>query len=170
MSAIVVFESLYGNTRDVASAVADGLRTRFDVDLVEVSQAGRDLSDAEFVVVGGPTHVHGMMSGRSRAGAEHVDEDDASTGPLLREWLSELAPGQGVPAAAFDTRVDKPEWLSGAAGKGISSRLRKAGFRVTLDRGSFIVEGTEGPLRDGELERAREWAVRLVGTFGEAPA
>ncbi len=114
--------------------------------------------------------MHGMMSERSRAGAEHVDEDDASTGPLLREWLSELAPGQGVPAAAFDTRVDKPEWLSGAASKGISEPLRKAGFRVTLDRGSFIVEGTEGPLRDGRAGAGPGVGRQRCGTFGEAPA
>lgn len=171
MSAIVVYESLYGNTRDIAGAIAEGLRTRFDVDLVEVSQASSDLSDAEFVVVGGPTHVHGMMSERSRAAADHEDgEEHVSTGPLLREWLADLGPGRGVPAAAFDTRLDKPEWLAGAASKGISKRLRKAGFRVTLDRGSFIVDDGEGPLRDGELDRAREWAARLAAAFEEAPA
>ena len=170
MSAIVVYESLYGSTRDVARAVAEGLRTRFDVDLVEVSEAGSDLSDAEFVVVGGPTHVHGMMSERSREGAEHhEDEDFVSTGPLLRDWLSELAPGRGVHAAAFDTRIDKPAWVTGAASKGISKRLGKAGFRVTLDRGSFLVEGTEGPVLEGELDRAREWAARLAASFEESP-
>lgn len=172
MSAIVVYESLYGSTQEVARAVAEGLRTRFDVDLVEVSRAGSDLSDAELVVVGGPTHVHGMMSERSRAGAEQPEdeEDFVSTGPLLRDWIAGLAPGQGVPAAAFDTRIDKPEWLTGAASKAIAKRLGKAGFKVTLDRGSFIVEGTEGPVREGELERAREWAARLAGAFEEASA
>ena len=70
-----------------------------------------------------------------------------------------------LPAAAFDTRIDTPEWLSGAASRGISSRLRKRGFLVMLDRGSFLVDGTEGPLLPGELDRAREWAGKLVEHF-----
>jgi flavodoxin len=171
MSALVVYESLYGNTRDVAAAIAEGLGQRFSVDLTEVGDAGSDLTDAELVVVGGPTHIHGMMSERSRqsvigeAGDDEEESDLVSTGPILREWLDGLAPGRGVPAAAFDTRIDKSEWLTGAASKGISKRLRKRGFRVSLDRGSFLVEGTEGPLLDGEVDRAREWARRLAEHF-----
>lgn len=167
MSALVVYESLYGNTKDVAAAVAEGLGERFTVDLMVVGRAGNDVSNAELVVVGGPTHVHGMMSERSRSGALAEASDDEerdllSTGPLLREWLGGLAPGRGTAAAAFDTRIDKPQWLTGAASKGIASRLRRGGFQVTSDRGSFLVDGTEGPLLPGELERAREWAMRLA--------
>lgn len=171
MSAVVVYESLYGNTKEVATVVAEALGERLAVDLVEVGNAGNDLSDAELVVAGGPTHVHGMMSERSRAGAvaeagdEHEGDDDIdliSTGPLLRQWLADLAPGQGTPAAAFDTRIDKPKWLTGSASKGIAARLRRRGFRVAPDLGSFLVDGTEGPLLSGELERARDWSARLA--------
>ena len=64
-------------------------------------------------------------------------------------------------AAAFDTRFDKPAFLTGSAAKGIAKRLRQRGFELVAEPESFFVLGTEGPLKDGELERAAAWAVAL---------
>jgi flavodoxin len=61
MRAVVVYESMYGNTHLVADAIGAGLSTAFDVTVVPVSQASRAvMADAGLVVVGGPTHAHGM--------------------------------------------------------------------------------------------------------------
>jgi len=81
--------------------------------------------------------------------------------PGLRRWLSELPASEGTRAAAFDTRLDKSPWLTGLASRGIARRLRGHGFQV-LGRESFLVRDAEGPLEDGELERARAWGAQLA--------
>ena len=71
--AVVVYESMYGNTRAVAEAIGEGLRGAWDVTVVPVGRAGPEVLDgAALVVVGGPTHVHGMTRPRSRAMAAQV--------------------------------------------------------------------------------------------------
>jgi hypothetical protein len=166
MTAMVVCESIYGNTRAVADAVAEGLG---DARVLTVREASEHVEHAELLVVGGPTHVHGLSSTRSReAGVEaahkngeiHV-EPDATEEPGLRAWLHDLPGGDHAKAAAFDTRLDKSPWITGAASRGIAKRLRRHGFDV-VSRESFLVEGSEGPLADGELDRAREWGAALA--------
>lgn len=67
MRAVVVYESMYGNTHLIADAIAAGLSARFEVRVVPVSEAGADvLEGADLVVVGGPTHGHGMSRAVSR--------------------------------------------------------------------------------------------------------
>jgi hypothetical protein len=124
MNAVVVYESLYGNTHEIAKAVADGLRSGGEATVLSVADAsGERLAGAELVVVGGPTHVHGMASRLSRKGAA----DDARKkghelpdieGPALRDWFDGLPKADGTPAATFDTRIDKPRFVTGSAAKG----------------------------------------------------
>ncbi|MEW6582471.1 MAG: flavodoxin domain-containing protein [Actinomycetota bacterium] len=168
MKAVVVFESLYGNTRAVAEAVAEGLRDGGDVAFLPVGDAGPEaLTGADLLVVGGPTHVHGMSSERSRAAAaddarKHPEKAPPDVdGPALRTWLDGLPRHDGRLAAGFDTRLDKPAVLTGAASHGIAKRLRRHGFAV-LDEESFLVTGGEGPLAPGERERARAWGAELA--------
>jgi hypothetical protein len=78
-------------------------------------------------------------------------------------WLRELPSGDGSLAAAFDTRLDRSPWLSGAASRGIARRLRDHGYEV-LGTESFLVQHNEGPLEDAELERARAWGDWLAGS------
>jgi hypothetical protein len=85
----------------------------------------------------------------------------ATAGPGLRRWLYELPPGGGTRAAVFDTRLDGSPHMTGSAARGIARRLRHAGYGV-LETDSFLVEDSEGPLADGELERARAWAAGLA--------
>lgn len=93
-------------------------------------------------------------------GADKV-KPSAAEGPGLRSWLRELATSKGSLSAAFDTRLDKPPAMTGVAARGIWRRLRHRGYEV-LSSESFLVQDTEGPLADGELDRARTWGAQLA--------
>jgi Flavodoxin len=167
MNVAVVYESLYGNTGHIAEAVAEGLKHLGEVTLVNVRDAQAKLvDDIDLLVAGGPTHVHGMSSRKTRASAADDAEKRGHTKPdvegvPLRDWLDALPPVRGVKAAAFDTRADKPKLLVGSAAKGIAKRLAHVGFEVVGEE-SFLVEGMDGPLAEGEIDRARVWAENLV--------
>jgi len=164
--ALVVFESMFGNTRTVAEAVAEGLSSRLMTDLVEVSHApSRIPEDVTLVVVGGPTHAFGLSrSGTRQDAATQTDEPLVSPAGGLREWLDAVKwPRSGVDAAAFDTRIDKPR-VPGSAARGAEKRLRRRGFRVAVPAESFYVTGTKGPLVLGEPERACRWAEQVAGS------
>ena len=157
MRAIVVYESVYGNTRAIAEAIADGL----GAPAITTEEAPADAGGADLLVVGGPTHVHGVASARTlQAGAGESELH----GPALREWLDALARAFGAPAAAFDTRLDKAQWLTGAASRGLAKRLGRHGFNV-VSTASFLVSDGEGPLVEGELERARQWGAELAASI-----
>jgi glutathione S-transferase len=165
MNAIVVYESIYGNTRAIAEAVADGLG---GAPVVSPDALPADVAQADLLVVGGPTHIHGMATARSRRAAVEAPQPPATataapTEPALRDWLADLSRADGACAAAFDTRLDRPEWLTGAASHAIAKRLRRHGYTV-MDSASFLVTGNEGPLKDGELERARLWGTELAAS------
>lgn len=168
MRALIVVESMYGNTRNVAAAVAEGLGTHLGVDVVEVADAPGALpGDVSLLVVGGPTHAHGMSNPDTRRSAAKRAADvlvPFRTG--IREWLEHLAPAPaGMPAAAFDTRIKGPAFLWGSAAQGAAKELRRLGFEAPIDPASFAVKGPMGPVFDvlipGELERARDWGERL---------
>jgi len=166
MNAIVICESIYGNTRAVAEAIAEGLG---DARVASPAELSPDATEADLLVVGGPTHVHSMASARTRRAAVQAAREGstataATADPALRDWLAELTPSHHAYAAAFDTRLDRPEWLTGAASHGIAKRLRRHGYKV-LDTSSFLVAAGEGPLVDGELERARRWGADLAATL-----
>ena len=172
MRAWVVYESMFGNTKLVADAVAEGLSSRLSVDVVEVGAAPTSLDGVELVVVGGPTHALGMTRQRTRDDARRQGEGSGhpvgSTAVGMREWLDEMRPGSArVAAAAFDTRVDKPR-MPGSAARGADKRLRRSGFRTLARPESFWVTGTFGPLREGELERARRWGEQLAAPAADA--
>jgi hypothetical protein len=172
MRAFVIYESLYGNTQAVAEAIAAGLREHGEADLIAVADAqSLDLADADLLVVGGPTHIHGMSSKLSRKGAlddakKHADgrpEPDVE-GPPLRDWLADVGRAEGMRAAAFDTRIGKPKLVTGSAARGIAKRLDHHGFDV-IGEESFVVDDSAGPLHEGELDRARAWARDLAAAF-----
>jgi flavorubredoxin len=172
MRALVVYESMFGNTRSVAEAVAAGLGVHVHVDLLEVGQAPVALPpDVALLVVGGPTHVHGMTTPKSRADAANQAADGLVTrGIGIREWLDAVRPVAGrLPAAAFDTRIHGPELIWGSAAKATAKRLRELGFRVVREPHSFLVDGPTGPLvdrlREGELARAEAWGTELAGAI-----
>lgn len=163
MRALVVYESMYGNTEEVARAVAEGLGGSADVAVVEVGVATTSVDHLHLLVVGAPTHAFGLSRPRTRAAAAQQAGGRAlvSSGVGLREWLAALLPEPGaVAVAAFDTRVARPK-LPGSAARGALRRLRHLGHHPVAAAESFWVVGSPGPLVDGELERARAWGVEL---------
>lgn len=172
MRAVVVYESMYGNTHEIASRVADGLRPLGEVNVVPVAEATADLvHGADLLVVGGPTHVHGMTSTRTRRAAvdtaaqDGLTVDPAATGPGLREWIDGIASVRGTPAAVFDTRMTGPSWLTGRASRGIARRLRRRGYRMVEAPTSFQVSH-HNKLEPHEGEHARAWGATLASAFG----
>jgi len=172
MGAIVVYESVFGNTRAIAEAVAEGLGS---VPVLPVHEAAQQPGTVDLLVVGGPTHMHGLSTTRSRrlaAEGGHEDgtgrvEPGATKEPGLRSWLRDLPSGAAHKAAAFDTRLDKSPWLTGVAARGIARRLRHHGLDVVATE-SFLVEDSEGPLEAGELDRARTWGSELARSVAAA--
>ncbi|MCX5208272.1 hypothetical protein OG689_02935 [Kitasatospora sp. NBC_00240] len=177
MQAVIVYESVYGNTRIVAEAIAEGLRgARPDavVRCVPVAGAGPEVTgSADLLVAGGPTHVYGMSSGTTRrmarlaaagtpAGNEPGTRGPGSDpGPGLRTWFRSLPePRPGARGAAFDTRADM--LISGGAAHGIARRLTHHHYDLVTAPEGFVVESTGGPLRTGERERAVAWGASLA--------
>ena len=174
MHAVVVYESIYGNTKGIAEAIADGLRhgDEAEVEVLVDRVAARGLEGVDLLVVGGPTHMHGMTSSMSRKMAVKAAEDEglevepgAAEGLGLRSWLRDQA-GDGTRAAAFDTRADASPTLTGMAARRDRRRLRRRGFETVSEPESFLVEESEGPLAFGELDRARRWGEALAAKAG----
>jgi flavodoxin len=169
MKALVVYESMWGNTEEVARAVAAGLGETLDVEVAEVGRAPAEPGDdIALVVAGGPTHAFSMTRPSTRADAvEQGAPHDAGTG--LREWLEALPSGRHPQRlATFDTRVDKVRHLPGSAAKKAAKTGRKHGYQAAARAQSFYVHDTAGPLLDGELDRAEEWGRELATTFATA--
>jgi Flavodoxin domain len=168
MKVVVIYESMYGNTHAVADAIAAGLREGVEAIVVPVQKAEPGIvADADVIVVGGPTHVHGISRAATRNAAmeaAHKDgelalEPDAD-GSGLREWFASV--GQHpASAAAFDTRIDAPAALTGRASKVIAKQLRRHGCTLLADPESFLVT-KHNVLVDGEEARAKEWGAKLA--------
>lgn len=174
MKALVVFESMYGNTAAVAEAIAASLGAHgLEVRAGPVTEIGTgEARDANLLVVGGPTHVHSM----SRAGTRKTAaEDEKNTyahptvTPGLREWIDDLPAGAGRLAAAFDTRIDKSVLLTGSAAKGIARRLTRHGFGLVVEPESFFVS-TDNRLLEGEIDHAKRWGYEVAGATQAATA
>jgi len=169
MRALVVYESMYGNTHAVAIDIAAGLRATHEVTLVPVTRATRELvAAADLIVAGCPTHVHRMPTVTSRRAAAEAARKEGSglnldpdaDGPGLRAWLEGLSADNKL-AAAFDTRVSGFPVLTGRASRGISRLLRSCGYHVLVPPESFLVS-KENTLLNGETARARSWGA-LIG-------
>ena len=176
MRAVVVYESMYGNTHLVADAIGAGLRSAFDdVSVVQVADAGPAvLAGADLVVVGGPTHARGMSRPSTRASAVEaaakpgsgLRAEPGALGPGLREWFGSLG-RYPARAAAFDTK-QRPAMLTGRASKGAARQLRAHGFDVVAGPESFLVS-RQAQLKPQEAARAREWGTRLAAAVAAAP-
>jgi hypothetical protein len=138
---------MYGNTRRVADAIADGLRSTCSVTVVPVSRLEREALDTvDLIVIGGPTHVRGMSRASTRKAAVEaagkpgstltVEPDVQATG--VRELLTSLG-GLNVQAAVFDTKIKMAALLAGRASLGIAKGLRRHGARMLAKPESFLV-------------------------------
>jgi flavodoxin len=153
MKAVVVYDSKFGNTERLARAIAEKLGAEEPAPAVEASAASeRDLAGIDLLVVGGPTQGHGLS-------------------PALKAFLDGLQPEavRDMPAVTFDTRLSWPMLLSGSAAAASAKRLAKKGARLLVPPESFLVTASEGPLAEGELDRAAAWATAVRAAAG-APA
>jgi hypothetical protein len=168
MRSLVVYESMFGNTHTVANAIAEGLSSSGEVAVLHVHDATADaLAGVTLLVVGGPTHVHGMTSSTSRQGAVEqaassngaLEIEPDAVGPGLRDWLADLG-SEDTAAAAYDTRYDGPVMFTGRASKGIAHKLGKRGRRLVAEPESFLVDKANH-LLPGEAERATQWGATV---------
>ena len=166
MRAIVVYESHWGNTEAVARAIGEGIGPETAV-LTTDAATPAILAEADLVVAGAPTMAFRLPT---EAMLKHVADDPKAPSPgdvshpSLRAWLDEL-PGEPVrpmrrSEAAFETAL---HWSPGGAKGTIDSALRRLGYKRAAKPMRFLVEGSYGPLRDGELERAKAWGAALAG-------
>ena len=164
MRALVVYESMFGNTELVARQVADGLKGYGDVEVREVSEAPPEPDEQlDIVVLGGPTHAFSLSRASTREDAHRQGATHGEVTRGLREWLDGLHEGSHHPCvAAFDTRVTKVRRIPGSAARKAAKLAGRLGYPVAEQPESFFVEDTDGPLAAGELERARAWGT-LIG-------
>jgi flavodoxin len=152
MNALIIYDSLYGNTWEITEAIANALRQYGQVRTVPAGIVDApDFAGLDLLVVGGPTQKHGLS-------------------PKMEELLDRIPAEavEGIPTAVFDTRVHIAEWLSGSAADKIARKLQQLGCKLILPAESFFVTGKEGPLEQGELDRAETWA-RMTLTRLAAP-
>lgn len=153
MNVTIVYDSVFGNTATIAREMAQALKTDHAVTLLAVGEARNLAPDGiDLLIVGSPTRGFRPT-------------------PAIDELVGGIAAGHGHRAAVFDTRLDAEEihpaplrWVihaGGYAAQRIAQDLERSGFTIA-DSAGFLVTGTEGPLKAGEAERAREWALSLV--------
>lgn len=178
MRAVIVYESMFGNTRAVAEAIARGIvgtdPEQAQVHVVpaaDLVSSETDVVDgADLLVVGGPTHAHSMTRPSTRQSAadqaakagSRLALQPGATNPGLREWFDELG-GIHTRAAAFDTRLDAPPMFTGHAHSRIERMLHRHGAYRVAEAESFVVD-KHNHLVDGELQRAEQWGHTLART------
>jgi hypothetical protein len=176
MNVIVVYESMFGNTRLIAEAISRGLQVRHGVSLLRVGEAPAVLdSSVDALVVGAPTHAQGLstLDTRIEATAWAADpERELVLEPRtelrgVREWLAAL-PALPPYCTAFDTRADALRVFTGAASSAISRQLRRRGTRPLLRPQSFIVTKINR-LKPDEVVRAENWAEELGNVLPGEP-
>jgi flavodoxin len=169
MKITVVYESHFGNTASVARAVGEACGANHQVGVLSVDEALTSLPlDSDLLIVGAPTHAFGMTRGMTRiAASEEARKLGHKPTQGVRSLLKALPRVKQGAAAAFDTRIDK-SW-AGSAARGIARILRRKGFRLAAEPEHFHVADVQGPLAEGEIEHAQQWAQRIVGQVLSGP-
>jgi len=161
MKAVVVYESLWGNTAAIARAVAEGIGPEARA-LSTAEASGAAIADVDLIVAGAPLLAFRLPTEKMRnnlgANPGKAPTPPDLSHPSMRSWLDALPKGSGR-SAAFETRL---WWSPGGATAAIVRGLERAGYRPVAKSRRFIVKGKYGPLRDGELERARLWGAELA--------
>ena len=174
MNTVIVYESMFGNTRRIASAIAEGMGPGASVEVVAVTSERMDaLRDADLVIIGAPTHAHSLSTQSSRKEAEEwaadperkLKLDPHAPGRGVREWLDSEPP---LPHhyAAFDTRADMIRLFTGAASTPIARMLGRRRMEALVPSESFAVS-MHNELAGGEEDRAREWGERIAEAAAE---
>jgi flavodoxin len=155
--ALVIYDSVFGNTKRIAQSIADALSQEMNAHLLSVNDVKpQNLEDVRLLLIGSPTRQFRAT-------------------PATMAWIKSLTPGalNGVRAASFDTRIPEDQlksnkalnffsWLIAYAADSLSKALVKKNAQIIAVPKGFYVSGMEGPLVDGELDRAADWAKSLV--------
>jgi len=163
VKAIVVYESYWGNTAAVARAIAEGLGP--DARAMSTAEArGEALADVGLIVAGSPIIAFSLPSEKTRSDmaakpGKAPSPPDLSH-PSMRTWLGALPEGRDGRAAAFETGFKLSP--GGSAAK-ILKLLESRGYKPIAKKQRFLVKGSYGPMREGELDRARAWGASLWG-------
>ena len=162
MKVLIIYDSSFGNTEQIAQAIGHALGSQEDVEVLRVGHVKPEqLTGLKLLIVGSPTHGFRPT-------------------PAINNLLGRIPMNglRGVKVAAFDTRISMDDidpplvrfigrlvvGLFGYAAKPIADRLKKKGGELTIPPEGFYVKGTEGPLKEGELERAADWAKQIMAT------
>lgn len=167
MKALVVYESMFGNTEAIARAIADGLAESVEVQVAEVSVAPRQPDpEVALIVAGGPTHAFSMSRTKTRADALNRGAPEGEREFGLREWMATLPSGRHTETmATFDTKVESMRHVPGSAAKGAAKAARRHGYESAAGPESFYVRDIAGPLVEGEVDRARAWGRQLAASI-----
>ena len=147
MKALIVYDSVYGNTEKIAGAMAEAIVPPDEVNVLRAGEANpSELASIGLLIIGSPTH-----GGRPT--------------PAVQDFLNKvpkLSP-QVINVAAFDTRIQtKLVKVFGYAAGRIANNLKKKGGNLIASPEGFFVTGGQGPLKEGELERAADWAKGML--------
>jgi hypothetical protein len=164
--ALVVYESIYGDNRRVAEAIATSLRQQLPADVVPAVEAPAVIGDdVALLVVGGPNHAMSMPRQSTResvntGGDVHIE----NTARGLHEWLDAVTLPAGIAAAAYDTRMEHPKFLVKLdhASRTEEKLLKRHGATLVAPAEHFSVSDAKGPLAPGEEDRARQWGIQLA--------
>jgi flavodoxin I len=155
MKTLIIYESFFGNTEQITKAIGEGLGTSAEVEIVKVGDVKYEkLIEVDLLIVGSPTRAFRPSPG---------------TNKFLKSIPANSL--RGKKAAAFDTRISTEDTKSGFlrfmvnlfgyAAKPISEKLRKKGAEIMISPEGFFVKDTKGPLKEGELERAKKWGMQI---------
>jgi flavodoxin I len=149
MRALIVYDSLHGNTAKVAQAIGDALAGEVSVRHVDGVGAA-EVGAVDLLIVGSPTHGGWFTE-------------------AIKGWLDQIPATavQDIRVAVFDTRTP-PTRLSrifGFAAPRIANSLEKKGVTLLVPPAGFVVKGIKGPLGEGELERAAGWVQEIAASI-----
>jgi len=155
MKALVIYDSVYGNTEKIAKAIGKEL----GCDFIPVGFASPvSIKGLELLIIGSPTH-------------------GGQASQAMQKFLASIPSGslKRIRVAAFDTWMTKEgqDFLTriavgifGHASPRILPKLQSLGGKAAAAGSEgFFVKGKEGPLKDGEIDRAQEWAKKIAGAI-----
>lgn len=160
MDAVVVYESFWGNTAEVAHAIAEGIGPEAKV-LTTDDATDVVLATANLIVVGAPLIAFSLARDGQR---DQIASDPKAPRKAdvshrsMRDWLDHLPKGDAY-MATFETGFKRSP---GSAARKIAKELEAAGYKELVKHERFIVSGSYGPVAEGELDRARGWGAGLT--------
>ena len=161
MKAIVVYESMWGNTAAVARAIAEGIGEGAEA-LTTTAATPERVTGADLIVAGAPLMAFSAPRKSTRddlaKNPGKAPRPPDLSHPSIRDWLASVPSGTAG-YAAFETRF---KVSPGSATRVIAKGLEGAGYREIAKAERFIITGTYGPMKDGELDRARAWGQTLA--------